>query len=318
MIAAFAAVYFIWGSTYLGIRYAIETLPPFLMAGTRFLVAGSIAYGWSRAHGAPRPTRAQWQSAAVVGGLMLLGGNGLVTWAEQRVSSSLTALLIGSTPLWIALVGWVGFGTSRPTGRMASGLFGGLVGVALLIGPSELLGGGQVDPLGALALALAQLCWAIGSLYTRRARLPRAPLLATGMEMLAGSALLFAAGTLSGNWGRLDLGQVSLKSVLALVYLTLFGSLIGFSAYIWLLKHTTPARAASHAYVNPVVALILGWALADEELSVRTLLAAAIIIASVVLITAQPAQGESGERVPQPEPAAEAAARLDARQQAGD
>lgn len=293
VLAAFAAIYLIWGSTYLGIRFAIETLPPLLMAATRFIIAGTALYGWLRLRGAPRPTRANWGAAAVVGGLLLLGGNGIVTWAEQRVPSGLAALLIATVPLWMVLLNWLRPGGTRPSGQVIFGLVCGLVGMALLIGPADLAGNGALDPVGALALVLAALSWSVGSLYSRRAPLAKSPLLATGMEMLMGGLLLLAAGSLTGEWARLDLGSVSLLSVLALGYLIVFGSLIAFSAYVWLLRVTTPARAATYAYVNPVVAVFLGWALAGEPLNARILLAAAIIIAAVVIITSERARQEA-------------------------
>ncbi len=292
VLAAFAAIYLIWGSTYLGIRFAIETLPPFLMAGVRFIVAGTALYGWLRLRGVPRPTRANWAAAALVGALLLLGGNGIVTWAEQRVPSGLAALLVATVPLWMVLLDWLRPGGTRPSGQVILGLACGLAGMALLIGPTDLAGNGALDPVGALALVLATLSWSVGSLYSRRASLAQSPLLATGMEMLMGGLLLLAAGSLTGEWARLNLGGVSLLSVAALGYLIVFGSLIAFSAYVWLLRVTTPARAATYAYVNPVVAVFLGWALAGEPLNARILLAAAIIIAAVVIITSERARRE--------------------------
>ena len=285
MIAAFAAIYFIWGSTYLAIRFAIETLPPFLMASTRFIVAGAVLYGWARLVGAPRPTRFHWSAAAVVGGLLLLGGNGGVVWAEQSVPSGLTALLVAMAPVWMALLDWARRGGVRPNGGASVGLALGFAGVVLLVGPDELVGGGQVNPIGALVLMLASLSWAAGSLYSRYARLPDSPMLATGMEMLAGGALLLIAGSVAGEWARIGYSAVSLHSILALGYLIVFGSLIGFTAYTWLLRVTTLARASTYAYVNPVVAVFLGWALAGEPITFRTLLAAAVIVAAVVIIT---------------------------------
>lgn len=300
IIAAFAAIYLIWGSTYLGISFAIETIPPFLMAASRFLIAGGILYTWMRLTGAPRPALHHWKTMAIIGGLLLMGGNGLVTWAEQHVPSSLAALIIGATPVWFALVDWIAFGGRRPGGRMAAGLVLGLAGVALLVGPADLAGGDHVDPLGAGALMLASMCWATGSLYSRGARMPDPPALATGMEMLAGGVLLLIAGTINGDWAHLDISAISLKSALALLYLALFGSLVAFSAYIWLLRHTTATRASTYAYVNPVVALFLGWALAGEEITPRTLAAAAIIVGAVVVITTYHPQPD-----PKPVPAAE-------------
>lgn len=298
ILTALAAVYIIWGSTYLGIRFAIETLPPFLMAGGRFLIAGGLLYGWMAYKGAPRPQAVHWRSALIVGTLMLMGGNGFVTWAEQRVPSSLAALMIGATPLWIVLLNWLIFGSTPPNRRMVMGLLCGVLGVAVLIGPAELMGGSQVDLIGAVALIAASLCWAAGSLYSRQAPFPASPLQATAIEMLCGGVVLVLAGTLDGQWADVHPSAISLKSTVAFLYLTLFGSMVAFTAYIWLLHHTTPARAASYAYINPVVAVFLGWALAGEELSLRIGMAAAIIVGSVVLITSLGAQQDARPRSP--------------------
>lgn len=286
---AFLAIYLIWGSTYLAIRFAIETLPPFLMAGTRFLIAGAVLYAWMRLRGTPRPQGFQWRNTAIVGGLMLLGGNGGVVWSEQLVPSGLAAVLIATTPLWMVLLGWLWRG-ARPSRRVVIGLTLGFSGVVLLVGPGALNGQGPIAPLGAAVLILAALSWATGSLFAQRARLPAASLLATAMEMLAGGALLLIAGLVTGEWVRVDLSAVSMRSLLALVYLILFGSLVGFSAYTWLLRVTTIARASTYAYVNPVVAVFLGWALAGETLTLPTLLATAVIVAGVMLIISQQAR----------------------------
>lgn len=292
MIAAFASIYLIWGSTYVGIRFAIETIPVFLMASTRFFVAGALLLLWQWRRGEPAPTRLYWRSAAIVGLLMILGGNGGVTWSEQHVSSGFAALIIGATPIYVVLLDWLVFGAPRPTRRMTLGLLIGLVGLALLVGPWEMSGEESVAPAGVGALLLAGLCWTLGSLYSRRAPLPPAPMQATGMEMLCGGTALLVVGTLAGQWGELDLGAVSARSLLALTYLTFAGTLVGFSSFIWLLHHTTPARATSYAYVNPVVAVLLGWLLADEPLTLRTMVAAAVIIGSVVLVTSVRAQSD--------------------------
>ena len=284
VIAAFAAVYLIWGSTYLAILWAIKTLPPFLMAGTRFLIAGALLYIWVRFRGVPRPTLYQWGPTAVIGGLLLLGGNGGVVQAEQLVPSGLTALLIATVPLWMALLEWLRGGV-RPRAGVAIGLAVGFGGIALLVSPGEIAGGEHINPIGATVLVLASLSWAIGSLYSRKAKLPDSPFLATAMEMLAGGALLLVAGSLTGEWARLELSEVSLRSILSFVYLIFFGSLVGFTAYIWLLRVSTPARVSTYAYVNPVVAVMLGAALAGEPLTPRTLLAAAVILGAVLLIT---------------------------------
>lgn len=295
VVTAFAAVYLIWGSTYLAIRLAIETIPPFLMAGIRFLIAGAILYAWARWRGTPPPLRTHWLAATIVGGLLLVGGNGGVVWAEQRVPSGLTALLIATVPLWMAFLNWLRPGGVKPSNGVIAGLLLGFIGITLLVGPGELAGGHHVDSLGAAVLIMASLSWAAGSLYSRRAQLPASPLLTTGMEMLAGGALLLIAGSLADEWARFELSALSVRSSLALTYLIVFGALVGFTAYIWLLRVSTPAQASTYAYVNPVVAIFLGWALAGEPLTARTLLAAAIIVAAVVVITTQRVPSDKGK-----------------------
>jgi drug/metabolite transporter (DMT)-like permease len=284
-VAAFAAIYILWGSTYLAILFAIETLPPFWMAASRFLLAGSLLYAWARWRGAPPPTRLHWRGAAVVGALLLLGGNGGVVWAEQRVPSGLAALLVATVPLWMVMLDGVGSGWRRPPLQVLAGIAIGLGGVALLVGPGTLVGGQGADPVGAAVLVLASLSWAAGSLYARRAPLPSSPLLGTAMEMIGGGLCLVVAGLVAGEHRRLDLAAASPKSLLAVAYLVVFGSLIGFTAYVYLLRHSRPALVATYAYVNPVVAVLLGWAFAGEPLSARTLLAGGIIVGAVVLIT---------------------------------
>ncbi len=286
LIAAFGAVYIIWGSTYLAIRIAIETLPPFVMAGVRFVIAGALLYGWTRWRGAPQPQRVHWRSATIIGGLLLLGGNGGVVWAEQYIPTGLTALLVATVPLWMVMIdAFRPGGAGRPNGKVMVGLAMGLVGVTLLIGPGSLAGAHHVNLVGVAAVLIGALSWALGSLYAPHAKLPRAPLQVTGMEMLAGGGLLLIAATATGQWAQVDMAQVSLGSVLAVAYLISFGAIIGFTAYGWLLRATTPARASTYAYVNPVVAVFLGWALADEPLTPQMVIAATIIIASVMLIT---------------------------------
>jgi drug/metabolite transporter (DMT)-like permease len=294
LVLAFLAVYLIWGSTYLGIRFAIETLPPFLMAGTRFVIAGVVLYLWARRHGGAAPTGANWLAAGVVGTLLLIGGNGGVVWAETRVASGLAALLIATEPFWIVLLDWLRPGGRRPGLAVAAGLLFGFIGVGLLVSPFDLIGGGRVDALGAAAVVLASLGWAMGSLYTARgARLPASPMLATGMEMLIGGALFFPLSAATGEWGTFSLAAVSLKSALALLYLIVFGAIVAFTAYVYLLKNTTPARASTYAYVNPVIAVILGWAFGGEAITGRVALAAAAIIAAVVVITRHQAGGQT-------------------------
>jgi drug/metabolite transporter (DMT)-like permease len=283
LVLAFAAVYVLWGSTYLAIRFGVETMPPFLMAGTRHLAAGVILFLWTRVKGEPRPDGRHWATAFFIGGLMLLGGNGLVTWAEQRVPSGLAALIVASVPLWMALLDGI-HKRIRPRAHVVAGLLIGLAGILLLVAPGRFAGGGRVDLVGAGALLVAALCWSTGSLFSRHARLPRSVLTSTAMQMIGGGVLLWIAGLALGEGSRLDLAAVSPRSIFSLAYLVVFGSLLGFSAYVWLLHATTPARVSTYAYVNPVVAVFLGWAFAGEALTLRIGLAAVGIIASVALI----------------------------------
>ncbi len=283
LITAFAAVYLLWGSTFLAIRFAVATLPPFLMAGTRHLVAGAVLYPLARLRSSERPTPANWLAATLMGALLLTVGNGGVSWAEQYVPSGVTALLVATVSLWMVLLDWLRPGGARPTWRVVVGLVLGFAGLAFLVGP-KWTGSGRVDPLGAIVLLVASFSWATGSVFSRRLQLPRAPLLGTAMQCLAGGALLIFCGLLFGQGAALHWEAVSLRSVLALCYLIIFGSLLGFSAYTWLLRVAPPARVATYAYVNPVVAMFLGWVLAGERLTLRTLAAAAVIIAAVVLV----------------------------------
>lgn len=283
MLLAFAAVYVLWGSTYLAIRIGVETIPPFLLAGVRHLTAGTLLFGWLRLRGAPAPERRHWRSAAIIGGLLLLGGNGLVTWAEQRVPSGLAALIVASVPIWMTVLHGIQ-NRERPHGVVLLGLAVGLAGLAFLVAPGNFAGASHVDPLGAAALLTAALLWAIGSLYSRKAALPSSTLLATGMEMVAGGAILLVVSAALGEWRGVSLAAVSSRSLFALGYLIVAGSLLGFSAYIFLLGATTPARVSTYAFVNPVVAVFLGWAVASEAVTPRTAIAALAIVGAVAII----------------------------------
>jgi drug/metabolite transporter (DMT)-like permease len=299
LVLAFTAVYIIWGSTYLGIRYAIETLPPLLMAGTRFIIAGAALYTWARLKGAARPERIKWRAALVMGGLLLLGGNGAVVLAERSVPSGLAALLIATEPLIIVLLDWARPGGARPSGRVSLGLILGLAGMVVLIGPVGITGGSAVSLVGAALLVAATLSWAAGSLYAARStKLASSPLMTAAMQMLTGGALLLLAGLAAGEASRFDASQVSLRSFGAFVYLIIFGSLVGFTSYSWLLRVTPPSLASTYAYVNPVVAVLLGWAIAGESLSLRMLVAATVIIAAVVIITSYRGRADSESRDP--------------------
>jgi drug/metabolite transporter (DMT)-like permease len=282
---AFLSIYTIWGSTYLAIRFAIETLPPFLMAAIRFLIAGGVLCAWTRLRGAPSPSRANWKAATIVGGLLLLGGNGGVVKAEQVFPSGLTAVLITTVPIWMAIFELLRRDRIVPTPQVIFGLVFGFSGVVLLVGPGDLAGSSGLNPFWAGVLIFASLSWAAGSVYSRKAPLPKTPLLGSGMEMLAGGVLLLVASLVSQEWAGLQLSNVSLLSLVSFFYLVVVGSLIGFSSYVWLLTKTTTARVSTYAYVNPVVAVLLGYFLAGEQLTLRTLLASSVIVISVVVIT---------------------------------
>lgn len=302
IVLAFGAVYFIWGSTYLGIRVAIESIPPLMMAGVRFLFAGAVLYAWTRWRGMPAPTRLHWRSAFVIGGLMLMGGNGGVTWSEQFIPSGLAAVLVATVPLWIVVFEWLRPGGTYPGHQVLLGLGVGFGGVILLIGPSQLGSGEGIHPVGAAVIMLATVSWAIGSLYSREAKLPDAPLVAVSMEMLGGGLILLVAGLLTGESSGFVLANVTLRSLLAMLYLSVFGSMVAFTAYIWLLKAVSPSRAATYAYVNPVIAVLLGWSLGNESLTVSMIIASAMIIGAVVMINVhrqrKPAQVTPPSRSP--------------------
>ena len=289
ILAAYAAIYVIWGSTYLGIRIAIETIPPFLMGGVRFMIAGAALYLFMRLRGAPRPRAIEWRSAAIIGACLILGGNGAVAWAEQFVPSGMAALLVAILPFWIVLIELVGPGHRIPSIGVTIGVIVGIIGIVVLVGPSAL------DPstvsaegsvlTGALVLMAGSLSWALGTTYSRTAPLPKSAFVATGMEMLCGGGLLVLLSLITREPMRFDLAQVSARSIAAFVYLTTIGSLVAFTAFIWLLQHQPASRVSTYAYVNPVVAVFLGWAIVDEPLNLRIAIAAAIIVGAVALIT---------------------------------
>jgi drug/metabolite transporter (DMT)-like permease len=277
--AGLLVVYVVWGSTYLAIRIALETLPPFLMAAARFLVAGGVLWAWSMRESGERPGAAEWRAATIVGAALLLGGNGGVVWAERTIPSGVAALLVAVLPLWMALLARIFYG-ERLSRRALAGLPLGFAGIVLLVGPV----GGDVDPAGAIVCTLASLAWASGSLYARRARLPHRGVLSTAMQMLAGGACLAVAGAATGELGRLHPSAFSAASVGALAYLIVMGSLVAFTTYGWLLHNAPTPLVATYAYVNPVVAVALGWALAGEALTPRMVLAGGVIVAAVALI----------------------------------
>jgi drug/metabolite transporter (DMT)-like permease len=295
---ALITVYIVWGSTYLAIRFAVESMPPFLMAAIRFLIAGGILFTWRKLAGDKMPTKIEWRSAAIVGLLLLTGGNGNVVWAEQRVASGVAALIVGSAPLWMVTIDAIRPGGKKANLQTWAGVIIGFIGIMILISPWNMAQNSQqLDKLGVLSLLLGGFLWAIGSLYSRNARLPGSPLLGTGMEMLAGGAGLLILGTLTGEWGRLDLSTITARSIWGLVYLIVFGALVGYSAYTWLLRNAPTPLVSTYAYVNPLVAIFLGSMLAAEPLTPRILIAALIVVSSVALInTARADRASSGTK----------------------
>lgn len=281
---ALIALYIVWGSTYLAIRFAVETIPPFLQAGLRFLISGLILVLWRRAAGDEMPTRIQWRSVTIIGTLLLLGGNGLVSFAEQRIASGVAALIVGTVPLWLVLIEALRPGGVKPTWQAIVGLIVGFGGIYLLVGPSESTGKLQFDTIGTVAVIVASFLWSLGSIYSRSADVPKSALMTTGTEMVAGSVPIFLVSLVLGEWQMFNIAQVSIESWLGLIYLITFGSMVGFVAYIWLLHNAPISLVATYAYVNPLVAVFLGNWLAREPLTPRILAATGIIIGSVIFI----------------------------------
>lgn len=296
VIAAFAAVYLIWGSTYLGIRYAVDSIPPFLMAGSRFFAAGVVLFLWARRKHLPWPGLVQWRDATIVGTLMLLGGNGGVTWAEQTIPSSVAALMIAMTPLWIVLLDWRTSGGSRPTAKTIAGLALGFIGVGMLVLNGKGYDGGALNGWGLLALLIATLTWASGSLFSRRAAKPQSALLAIGMQMITGGAVMTLVGVGAGELRTFDFASVTALSAGAWIYLMLFGALVGFTAYIWLLQVCPASKVSTYAFVNPLIAVTLGCTLGNEPFSSRLVLATALIGFAVLLIILSGSAGKQNSR----------------------
>jgi drug/metabolite transporter (DMT)-like permease len=310
LVLAFATIYLVWGSTYLGIRVAVETLPPFLMAGARFLVAGGLLAAWLAVTRGIRVTARQWRDNAVVGTFLLLGGNGLVVWAEQYIPSGLTALIIGSQPMMMVVTEWAWRGGHRPTLATGAGLLLGFAGVAWLAAPWERAAAGGLDRAGVVVLLAACAFWAFGAIYGRRVRAPAEPLTASALQMLCGGGALMLAAVLHRDLARFSLAAGSSRSWLAFAYLIVVGSLVGFSTFVWLMKHSTPARVSTYAYVNPIVAVFLGWLILGEPVTARTLSAAVVIVISVAIITTQsrrPAPPPAGSLILKPAKAPETA-----------
>ena len=291
LILAFTAIYVIWGSTYLAIRVAVETMPPFLMAGARFLIAGALLLAFLKLRGASWPTVHQWRSNAIIGTFLLLGGNGAVVWAEQVIPSGITALLIGVGPLFIVLTEWAWPGGTRPSALTITALLLGFAGVTWLAAPWENTAQGGFNPAGVAAILAGCVFWGIGSIYSRHAKHGADPFLASSLQMLGGGAALTLAALLHGDVAALNLAAISPAAWKAFGYLVCVGSLVGFSTFVWLMRHSPPARVATYAYVNPVVAVFLGWLLLHEPINPRTLVAAVIIVTAVVIITVEKNRG---------------------------
>lgn len=280
-------LYVVWGSTYLGIALAVESIPPFVMAAIRFVIAGLVLLGWSIAREGRAfvpPTAREWRDSAIVGALLLGGGMGLVAWGEQTIPSGIAALLIALMPVWVALLGRVFLGQRLP-GLAVAGIVIGFVGVGILVGPTIVGSAGALDPLGVLALLISPIAWSAGSLFaSHRAVLPRRPLVATGAQMLMGGVVLVAMASVTGEFARFDPAAVTASSVWALAYLTVIGSLLAFTTYGWLLRVAPLTLVATYAYVNPVVAVILGAIVLAEPIDPRTIVAGAVIVTAVALI----------------------------------
>ena len=288
VVLAFAAVYVIWGSTYLGIRIAIESIPPFFMAGIRHLTVGLILFPILVRKTGVRPTAANWRAAAISGIMLLFFGNGGLSWAEQLVPSGISALLVATVALWLVVVDWLRPGGTRPVPRVIAGLILGFAGMVLLVGPARLGGSARINLVGAGVLGFASFVWACGSLYSKYSDMPSSPMLGVAMQSLAASGLLLLAGFVTGEYHDFHFAAITMRSWLALLYLIVFGSGIGFTAYVYILNKSTAAKVSTYAFVNPVVAIFLGWLVLAEPLTLRTMLAAAIILSAVLLVITAP------------------------------
>lgn len=292
IVIAFAMVYLFWGSTYLAVRFGVETVPPLMLVGFRQLIAGVVLYPVARFHSNEKPTLQHWLSAALIGGLLIIGGNGSIAWAEaQKTPTNITAVLVAAVPVWMALMDWLRPGGPRPTVRVMTALAIGVAGVSLLVSPHVPFmssAGAAVRPLCAIILFAGSLCWAAGSILSRHLKLPHSPLTATSIYMIAGGMLTFPLSIAIGEGRTFNIHQVSMRSASAILFLAVFGSILGFTAYTYLLRKVQPARVATYAYVNPIIAVFLGWALGGESISARMTVAAAIILGAVVMVITAP------------------------------
>src|SRR5271154_2989824 len=284
-LLAFAIIYFVWGSTFLAIRIGVREVPPLLLAGMRFFAAGIVLYAWMRATGTASPTRGEWASTTLLAVLIFLVDYGLVFWAEQRVPSGITAVMLATIPAFTALAEILILRTQRLTLRLACALLVGLAGVAILVSRSVSLGDAPIDRTGAIALVAGAICWSLASVLNRKLVLPQSKVMSSGAQMLVGGILLLLAAAIFGEFKGFHWQAVSSRAWLALAYLIVAGSIIAFTAYVWLIHHESPTKVGTYAYVNPVVAVLLGYFFAGEELSLRTVLGALCVLISVVVIT---------------------------------
>ncbi len=284
-LLAFAIIYFVWGSTFLAIRIGVQDVPPFLLAALRFLVAGLVLYGWMLLQGAPSPTLRQWSSALLLGVLIFILDYGLLFWAEQRVPSGIAAVMMATVPVFMALAEITLLRTLRLTAGLALALLIGIAGVAILVSHSLNLSGAPLDPDGAVALIIASISWSLASVLTRKLPLPRSKAMNSGAQMLAGGVLLALTAAARGEFHDFHPQAVSRAAWFSLFYLIVAGSILAFTAYVWLLHHESPTKVGTHAYVNPVVAVVIGYFLGGEPLGMRTILGTSCVLLSVVLIT---------------------------------
>jgi drug/metabolite transporter (DMT)-like permease len=289
-LLAFAIIYFVWGSTFLAIRVGVHEVPPFLLAAMRFLIAGLVLYGWVMARGERSPNIRQWVSASLLAILIFVCDYGLLFWAEQRVPSGIAAVMLATIPVFMALSEILFLRTQRLTPRLALALLVGIAGVGVLVSRSLSLGGAPIDTKGAAALIFASMSWSIASALTRKLPLPTSKIMSSGAQMLVGGVLLGLTSAALGEFRNFHPATVSRGAWLSLLYLIVAGSIIGFTAYVWLLHHESPTKVGTYAYVNPVVAVIIGYFFGGEPLGLRTLLGTLFVLISVVVITTTPSR----------------------------
>ena len=287
-LLAFSIIYFVWGSTFLAIRIGVHEVPPLLLAAMRFFTAGIVLFLWTRAQGTPSPTRREWVSVTLLAAMIFLLDYGLLFWSEQRVPSGIAAVMLATIPVFIALAEILILRTQKLTRRLAFALLIGISGVAILVSHSLNLGDAPIDKTGAIALVAAAMCWSVATVLPRKLQLPESKVMSSGAQMLIGGILLAAASAGFGEFRDFHPQAVSLHAWLALLYLIIAGSIIGFTAYVWLIHHESPTKVGTYAYVNPVVAVLLGYFFGGEALNARTILGTALVLVSVIVITTTP------------------------------